>query len=203
MKNKIKIIFSIIAIALLVFIIIEVYQSYALLYSQASADVPVELGKWDIKINNTNVTNGESKKFTIDTINLINSDNVKSGKIAPGTKGNFEITVDPTDTQVSFRFDVTINDEESNSVLTITSLVSDDNTTIVKTGENVYSGVVPISSIQSGAKVNLYLEFEWVNDETLNERDTKIGTVSNQSQGVPMIIEFSQYLGETLEEYEG
>ena len=47
------------------------------------------------------------------------------------------------------------------------------------------------------------MEFEWVNDETLNQRDTNLVAISNQTQGIPMIIEFSQYLGETLEEYEG
>ena len=163
----------------------------------------MQLGKWNIKVNNTDVTNDESKSYTIDTINLMNSQNVKEGKIAPGTKGNFQITIDPTYTQVSFRFDIIINSEESNSVLTILTIKSDEDIKIIRTGKNIYSGVVPLSSIEAGKKINLYMEFEWVNDETLNQRDTNLVAISNQTQGIPMIIEFSQYLGETLEEYEG
>ncbi len=203
MKNKIKTFFTIIAIALLVFIVFEIYNVYALLYSQVETDVSLQLGKWNIKVNNTDVTNDESKSYTIDTINLMNSQNVKEGKIAPGTKGNFQITIDPTYTQVSFRFDIIINSEESNSVLTILTIKSDEDIKIIRTGKNIYSGVVPLSSIEAGKKINLYMEFEWVNDETLNQRDTNLVAISNQTQGIPMIIEFSQYLGETLEEYEG
>ena len=203
MNNKVKIFFSIFAIVLLIFIIIEIYNVYALLYSQEKASVALQLGKWNIEVNNTNVTNGESKTYLIDTINLINSENVKEGKIAPGTKGNFEITMDPTDTQVSFRFDITINSEESNSVLTIQTITADNDINIVRTGENTYSGIIPLSFIETGKKVNFYVEFEWVNNEDLNERDTNVGAVSSNTQGIPMIIEFSQYLGETLEEYKG
>lgn len=203
MKNKIKTFFTIIAIALLVFIVFEIYNVYALLYSQVETDVSLQLGKWNIKVNNTDVTNDESKSYTIDTINLMNSQNVKEGKIAPGTKGNFQITIDPTYTQVSFRFDIIINSEESNSVLTILTIKSDEDIKIIRTGKNIYSGVVPLSSIEAGKKINLYMEFEWVNYETLNQRDTNLVAISNQTQGIPMIIEFSQYLGETLEEYEG
>lgn len=203
MKNKIKTFFTIIAIALLVFIVFEIYNVYALLYSQVETDVSLQLGKWNIKVNNTDVTNDESKSYTIDTINLMNSQNVKEGKIAPGTKGNFQITIDPTYTQVSFRFDIIINSEESNSVLTILTIKSDEDIKIIRTGKNIYSGVVPLSSIEAGKKINLYMEFEWVNDEPLNQRDTNLVAISNQTQGIPMIIEFSQYLGETLEEYEG
>ena len=44
--------------------------------------------------------------------------------------------------------------------------------------------------------------FSWENIEENNEEDTKIGTVYNSNLNIPISVTFSQYLGETIEEFE-
>ena len=67
--------------------------------------------KVQIKVNNLAVSDLEELKnnFALANINWNNNSHVKSGKAAPGSVGDFHIIIDPNDTDVSFRYDITFD----------------------------------------------------------------------------------------------
>ena len=75
---------------------------------------------------------------------------------------------------------------------------------LVKTAENTYSGIMNLSEITNKTvSTTIKIFVLWENDEANNESDTLIGTSNGYSLRVPIKISVSQYLGETLVEYNG
>ncbi len=205
MKNlkNVKKFFMVLTIIMLVITIYLVSKTYAVFYSEAQGNFTSNIAKWDIKVNNQEVTGRTEKDFSIDAFNIINDANVKDGKIAPGSEGNFNIQIDSTDTQVSIRYDITIDKEKLEEYrISVDSVTEKNNlTNIIKTSESTYTGIIPITQINNKVVDNINILFKWKNDETKNDNDTLIGTIANSKTNIPINITFSQYLGEEITEY--
>ena len=186
------------------FTLYKVSTTYALLQSETKSQIKQEIGKWNIKINESDITNGLSQEVVIDNFSMDENANVKSGKIAPGVSGSLELVLDPVDTDVAVRFDVSIDEVEEQQIELVSIEKIDGPGTIVKTAVNTYSGIMNLSEITNQtAKTTIKIVVRWENNEANNESDTKIGTSTGYKLKVPIKINVSQYLGETLEEYNG
>lgn len=186
------------------FTLYKVSTTYALLQSETKSQIKQEIGKWNIKINESDITNGLSQEVVIDNFSMDENANVKSGKIAPGVSGSLELVLDPVDTDVAVRFDVSIDEVEEQQIELVSIEKIDGPGTIVKTAANTYSGIMNLSEITNQtAKTTIKIVVRWENNEANNESDTKIGTSTGYKLKVPIKINVSQYLGETLEEYNG
>ncbi len=205
MKNYVKKFFIILTIIMICFTIYLISKTYAVFYSEGQADLNMKLAIWDIKVNNQDITKGTIKDFAITDFNIIQNNNVKSGKIAPGTSGSFDILIDPTDTQVSIRYDLSIDSdklEEYQIQIDSISEISNSNK-LTKTGKNTYTGIIPLSKINGNYNNDIRIVFKWDNNEANNEKDTNIASVANSKTNIPITLTFSQYLNETISEYEG
>lgn len=200
-KNKILlkslILLSIILIAIIVYQIIHIY---AVFNSEVSGNIEFEKGKWNIFVNGTEISSGIDKEFVIDKINVDNVANVKEGKLAPGVTGDFEISIKPTNTNVSVRYDISLNQEGlTNKNIKIKSIEETaEGNSLINTAENTYTGIMPLEKIQTGVVNNIKVEIEWKNEEENNEEDTELGVVYNSKLEIPIKVHFSQYLGEEI-----
>lgn len=195
--KKVYVCFALILLVLTVFIILD---TYGLFESKTSLNVQSNVGKWVILVNDTDITSGVNTKFFVDEIIWNPSDNVKSGKLAPGVSGYFDIVIDPTDTDVSVRYDINFDFSEfENTNIVVTSIEEINNKTIVKTGTNKYTGVIPLSEIKNGVTNTIRVNVKWDNNEDNNEYDSSLGAVPNNVKNIPVFINVSQYLGETIE----
>ena len=91
-----------------ILIAIIVGCTYALFESTRINTSMVDIAKWQVKINGDNI-DGSSDTFTVNSFVWSTSDNVKSGKAAPGLDGYFEIVLDPNNTDTSIRYDLTFD----------------------------------------------------------------------------------------------
>lgn len=195
--KKVYVCFALILLVLTVFIILD---TYGLFESKTSLNVQSNVGKWVILVNDTDITSGANTKFFVDEIIWNPSDNVKSGKLAPGVSGYFDIVIDPTVTDVSVRYDINFDFSEfENTNIVVTSIEEINNKTIVKTGTNKYTGVIPLSEIKNGVTNTIRVNVKWDNNEDNNEYDSSLGAVPNNVKNIPVFINVSQYLGETIE----
>lgn len=115
--------------------------------------------------------------------------------------GSFDIEINVQDTDVSVRYDVTLNQENlTNKNLSIKSVKETQvSNTLYQTGENTYTAIIPLSEIQKGNTVNkITVEVEWKDDGTNDEQDTQIGSVYDAKLQIPITIHVSQYLGEQI-----
>ena len=114
MKIKSKIIFFIALISL--FYSVSLIQStYAKYLSSASANANLTIARWDIKINNHDIIENSNFSESI-TPTFAGTENIKEGVIAPTAEGYFDITIDGTNTDVSFNYTLDIIHSENNTI---------------------------------------------------------------------------------------
>lgn len=102
MKNK-----NILVVVSLILVFITIYiirDTYGLFESKNIMNTNTNIAKWNVLINGTDIKSGEN--FVVNSINIVGSDSVKNGKMAPGTEGYFDILIDPTDTAKFIAFDL-------------------------------------------------------------------------------------------------
>ena len=114
MKIKRKIIFFV-ALMSLFYCITFMQDTYAKYVSSASANADLTIARWNILINDQDIL--EESNFT-DTIvpTFEGTTNIKSGVIAPTAEGYFDIVLDGEDTDVSFTYTISLDDNEDNTV---------------------------------------------------------------------------------------
>lgn len=198
-KNVIKILF-LLSMCILGLLIYKIIDIYAVFQSEVKADIQIKNGIWNIIINGEKISTGVQKDFIIDQITLNKNDYTKPGKIAPGLSGSFEVEINPENTNVSVRYDITLDKEGlKNSNLRISKVEEVKKATeLVETSENTYTGIIPLQDIQKGINHKIRVEVEWVDDGQNNKSDTELGTSDILQLKIPVKFHATQYLGEEI-----
>lgn len=198
-KNLIKILFLLI-VCIVILLIYKIIDIYALFHSEMNGNVKLENGIWNITVNGKDITKGVNNEFVIDQINTTQNDYVKPGKLAPGLSGSFELAINPEDTNVSIRYDITLNQEElGGSNLSIKSIQeTEKGYELIKTAENTYTGIILLDEIKNGAIHKIKMEVEWLDDGLNNENDTELGKDATHQLQIPISFHAIQYLGEEI-----
>lgn len=207
MRKNYKTSLLVLTIILFLITVYTVAHTFAVFQSDAESDIEVRLAKWNIKVNNELVTATANHTFEIgeDYLSLAATNKVIEKKIAPGAEGNFDIEIFPDGTQVSLRFDIFVDTSAVEgteiTVDDVESLTSDVN--IIRTDENIYTGVMSLADIQAGKTAHLRVTFQWVNSDDPNAiaSDTNLALSEDALIRIPVSINFIQYKGETIEEY--
>lgn len=174
-----------------------IYQTYAILTSEVIGYTNFEIAKWDIYINDMGVM--EETIIRIDDINW-NANHTAINTLAPGSVGTFPIFINPGDTDVAFRYDISYVDSsvDSNKLLTITSISFNEHE-LVMTAPNTYSGIFTLDEINSNIIKEITVNVSWINDENNNERDSLIGKgEETEFEYLNFLFSASQYSGEPL-----
>ena len=79
--NKIKKIY-LLYICIILLLIFSIIQIYAVFQSEVEGTVNLVNGIWQIKVNNTEISNGVNKEFTVEEIEIQNNDHVQPRKFS-------------------------------------------------------------------------------------------------------------------------
>lgn len=195
--------FILVCLCIILLLIYGIVRIYALFHSELYAKVQLKNGTWTILVNSTDITKGTDVKFTIDNIQIQENEHVKPGKLAPGLIGNFKISINPTDTSVSVRYDINLDKEKlTNDNMQIKSiketLLGNE---LVQVAENTYAGVITLEEIKAQKMNEVTVEIEWAENDDNNEQDVNLGSTWNAECQVPITVHVSQYLGEEISPY--
>ena len=202
MKKKIiRKILIIITLFMIFAVAYSLINTYAIFYSEGTGKIRQENATWRIYVNEKNIAT--NNKFTIDTFELEESEHVAPGKIAPSVTGNFYITIDPKNTNVAIKYSIKLNQLNLvNDKIKIVSIEEiNQNNELIKTDESTYTGIITLSDVKEKKINNIRVKITWLNDEENNKADTTMGTIENYKINIPIEVDITQYLGETIEEY--
>lgn len=168
-----------------------IYTSFGLFESNYNEDNDLAIAKWNIKVNNENL-NGNNNTFHVDNITYLSNSNVSLDRFAPGVTGSFLLVIDPCDTEVSFKYDLSIDlsDNEYSQII-IDSIEGVEGTTL-DYNDGVYSRVFSLSEIEANKKDTIKVTFSWENSDDNNESDSLLGQ-SADNFDIPVNIKFTQY----------
>lgn len=104
MLKRLKILVALIFISVCLCVMSGTYSRYM---ADTSGKVDLSLAKWQILVNTNDITTGATSN--IDITPIIEEDpNVKSGTIAPTSKGYYDINIDPTNVDVSYSYHINL-----------------------------------------------------------------------------------------------
>ena len=194
--NKKKI--TVIGIVLIAVFLFLITVTYSLFETRKEATVSSSIAKWNVKVNNTMITKStnQNSTFSLGSINWQSGGHVKSGKAAPGSVGTFEIEIDPTNTDVSFTYELTIDTSGLNNEEFIISNVREINgNEFIRTDKNTYVGIARLDDNQNNEKYNIAINITWNNNEENNENDYNLGKNADIDINIPVSLNISQYTG--------
>jgi hypothetical protein len=176
MTRKKKIILLFACLSLIMFIGSTAY-TYAKYFSQTKRDIGTDIKKWNIKINNEDIKTGMSLTDKI-TTTVAGTNHIAENTIAPTSEGSFEITLDYTDVEVSFKYEITVEENEIVPDITIYKLEV-DGTEIAGNGLTISNSVNIKNDPDTDKKKNIKVYLKWNDDPNQgaqldNKADTEI-----------------------------
>lgn len=177
MKSKFKVLIVIITLAFSLSIMSNTYSRYV---ADATGDVELTFAKWQILINNNDITNEETRTIAV-TPTILANENVAANKLAPSSIGYYDIEIDPTNVETSFNYQVTISDIEEMPDLLITKyqIIIDGVTTEYEIEDNTIEGTLNYGD-EDFDVFTLRIFFEWYDEEGNTMSDEDDTTLSQQ-----------------------
>ena len=203
----------ILVLIMLIITLFQIANMYALYTDQLEGDYTSLLGAWSIKVNETDISSGEENltfNMTEDNLTYVNSDHVKSQKLAPGAQAYFEIIIDPTNTDVSVLYTLHIKLEDVTEaklkLVNIENYFQKPGETEQLTNDEVYTdseineheAIIPLARINDQYLNHIRLYFEWENVEENNASDSALGQTENAKINIPLEMNLKQYTGEVI-----
>lgn len=202
-RNNLKKVYILIVLLLILILIYAGIRIYALFYSELNSTIQLKNGTWNVSVNGTDITRGKDIEFEVNDISVEENSHVKPGKIAPGLTGEFKISINPEDTNVAVKYDISLNKEEiKNENLIIESITETKaGNELIKTGENTYTGIITLDEIIQGIQNEITVKIKWLDTEENSNIDIDVGTKTNETFKIPIIVHVCQYLGEEINTY--
>lgn len=158
-KKRTVIVLAIISLIMVAFLGGQTFAKY---FAQVKGEGVAQVASWNFKVNGQ-----ESQTQTINLASTYNNETLLNNKIAPGTKGSFDIIVDATGSDVGIDYKIDFaNQTTKPQNLKFTY----DKTTVnnIEELESILTG--RINANEENKKVTLKIDWEWKyetgNDET-------------------------------------
>ena len=196
-KAKFKIL---IVLSLMGFSLSIMSNTYSRYVANTTGDIAMAFSKWQILVNNFDIENSNSTSVDI-TPTILENENVANNKLAPTSKGYFDIEINPTAVQVSFNYNIKILKDNN-----MPDLIIDKYAIIVDNNENdlIYNDILDNEISDSCIfedkedfsfkPFTIRVFFEWYdgNDNLMNDTDDTNLVNENESINIKANIQFEQ-----------
>lgn len=188
--RKILILLSCLSLFVSINFFIETYGKYL---TDIDEEADIKIARWRILINGDDVRNNSTTGTTITPIFVGNS-NIEDNVIAPHAEGYFDLIIDGTDADVSFKYDIAISVSEESSVqdLIVTGY-SIDGKEKVETNETTISDTVPLEQENKVISIRVYIKWDDSEDSTMSNEDDTTATMGSDAK-MDVNLKFTQVI---------
>ncbi len=193
-KTKLKVLIVFVIFAFALSIVSNTYSRYV---AAAEENIDIALANWQILLNNEDITSSSSSVGLINPV-ILENENVASNKLAPSSRGYFDIDIDASSVELSFNYNIKLDKNEILDDLFITKyqIIKDENeeSDYIDIVNNEINGTINYSKDEIIKPFKIRVFFEWFDDENNNsndENDTEI-IKNNESLKINASIKFTQ-----------
>ena len=204
MNRKFKIILLILSLSLTLSYMSNTYSRYV---ADATGNLEVLFAKWQILVNGQDIEAQTTSSIKLTPV-IDANDNVAQGKIAPSSKGHFDIVINPENVDVSFEYAIqlaVLNENMPDIMVTKYSILGNEyveGTTLdiedIQNNEIIGSFDYTQGKKYETFTVRVYFEwYEGTNELMNDEADTAVVTAltdENDSLDIEAKIQFKQKL---------
>lgn len=216
MSFRIKILLVFIPLSFLLCFMSNTYSRYV---ADTTGDLKMSFAQWQILVNKEDITNNTSSSIVLTPI-IEQNDYVKSNKIAPSSTGYFDISIDPSNVDVSFNYNISLkvlNENIPDLMITKYAILDSDfneekdTITYQAIENNLISGSLDVKDLAvatSGDEITtssfksftIRIYFEWYegNDEKMKDEDDTLIALDaeNNELEIEAKINFEQKLND-------
>lgn len=188
MLKRLKIIIVLVTLSITLCIMSNTYSRYV---AKTDSNVNVSLAQWQMLVNSVDITNQEQSDISIKPIILANA-NVKEDCLAPSSEGYFDILINPTNVDVSFKYTINLaidNIDTPDLIVTNYSIldstyVEGDAVEVTTVNENIITNDMLYDNETENFSFNPFtirVYFKWYEGENElmdNDLDTSIGKLA-------------------------
>lgn len=186
MIKKVKILLVILSLAITLNLMSNTFSRYV---SKATGNIDMAFSKWQILVNNVDITSNNSSSIDLTPV-LEENSNIATNTIAPSSKGYVDIDIDPTNVDVSFDYSINLevkNEEVKDLLITDYAILDNnyiegDQIETIPLEENSINETLLYDNTIDNFKfepftVRIYFEwYEGENEQLDDTQDTEIGT---------------------------
>lgn len=191
---KIKKWHLVLAICALILCITQIQQTYAKYLDTKEGDTDFTIAKWKILVNQQDITEASTMSSLINPV-YIENEHMKEGVIAPGREGYFDLVIDSSNTEVSFRYDISVTSSENSSVndLIITGYSLNDSEIIPVSDQlNNLSNVIYYTDTSKENKIRIYFKWRDGTGENMNNEADTNASIQGVNAKLKANITFTQ-----------
>ena len=192
MKKRICFILLLMSCSLCLCFMSSTYSRYV---AGTTGNIDILFAKWQILINTQDITDQNTSNISI-TPTIEQNENIKENTVAPTSKGYFDIDIDPTNVDVSFRYTIDLeidNEDIPDLMITKYTILPNDYqegdtieyTTLQEstiTDEIIYDNETENFNFEPFT-IRIYFEwYEGENELMDDEADTEIGEASSNDE---------------------
>ncbi len=173
MNKKITIPLCIICFLLCLFFIKDTYAKYI---TSTNESASMNIARWRILVNNKDIRENSTTNAVITPI-FNGNDNINSGIIAPNSEGYFDLIIDATEADVSFKYKIEISVNQNSPVkdLITTKYIIDNGNEIPLERDNAtIENTVLHKDNTKPINIRVYIKWDDSNEATMdNDADTE------------------------------
>lgn len=191
MRYNKKIIFLIFCISILL-CILTMQETYAKYSTSNNATSNMSIARWRILVNNFDVRNDLSTETVIQPV-FSGNNNISDGYIAPTANGYFDILIDATETDVTFDYQISLNQNANNQVvdLAITGY-SIDNGEVVNYNNSNIIGTINKTDANKTKQIRVFVTWNDGEGSTMNNEADTNTTGDNATAKMDVNLHFIQ-----------
>ena len=221
MNFRVKLLGALVPLCLLLCFMSNTYSRYV---ADTTGSLKMSFAQWQILVNNDDITSNSSSSVVLKPV-INENEFVEKNKIAPSSTGYFDISIDPSNVDVSFNYSISldvVNENIPDLIITKYAILDNDyNGTDAITYQNIENNIIKGSldidntivtsdsdEIQEHTFEPFIIRvcFEWYegNGETMgDDADTLVGSTKETSDlEISAVIKFEQKLSEEIENEE-
>ena len=116
MQKKFRVLLVIISLFITITLMSNTYSRYV---ASSDGNVEAEFARWQLLVNNNDITTSTTSNISFEPI-IEKNNNVAENKVAPSSKGYFDIEIDPKNVDVSFKYTIELEMNDNVNDLMIT-----------------------------------------------------------------------------------
>lgn len=192
MNKKITIPLCIICFLLCLFFIEDTYAKYI---TSTNESASMNIARWRILVNNKDIRENSTTNAVITPI-FNGNDNINSGIIAPNSEGYFDLIIDATEADVSFKYKIEISVNQNSPVkdLITTKYIIDNGNEIPLERDNAtIENTVLHKDNTKPINIRVYIKWDDSNEATMdNNADTEVTKQVDNPAKMDVKLSFTQ-----------
>ena len=184
-------------IIILILIIITIsgilYYTYAKYITSISSDTEISVARWNITVNNENITTGSNFSNIITPV-FPGNNNIAPDVIAPTAEGYFDIILDVSNTDVSLRYTITTSPNQDSAVsdLIISGYSINNGERQDPIGTFVIEDTIPYDSQNKQQTIRIFLKWnDDANNGAIMNNDDDTNATSNTNNKAKINVNFN------------